>query len=78
MNSADKLINFRKLLKLRSLFKSVNQLSWNISHFEKRYPVEALTDSEITELIKVYDEYADELRRVVVELNIETDDKKNS
>ena len=47
---------FNKAVELRDLMKEVNQLSWNINQFDKRFPLEsAVTDDELLELIFNYE-----------------------
>lgn len=49
---------FQKLLRLRTLFKNVSQLSWNVTTLEKRYPMDSLSEQETTDLIEAYREYS--------------------
>lgn len=76
MNKDDKVENFKQLLRLRTLFKAVSQLSWNINQLERRYPVDALTDDEVNSLKDAYAGYTDELKAIVDDLGDEIDDKK--
>ena len=68
---------FQKILKLRTILKSLTQLSWNISQLEKRYPIDALNDEEVQGLYKAYSEYAVWLKEINDELGDELNEDKN-
>ena len=68
---------FQKILKLRTILKSLTQLSWNISQLEKRYPIDALNNEEVKGLYKAYSEYAVWLKEINDELGDELNEDKN-
>ena len=67
---------FQKLLKLRSAFKAVSQLSWSVTQFEKRFPLEVSSDKEIEQLLGAYIEFAKNLKAISDELEEEIDEGK--
>ena len=69
----NKVERFKKLLKLRTIFKQVSQLSWNISTLEKRYPFNTLDDEEVVGLLDSYKEYAKDVKKLNDELEDELD-----
>ena len=71
MNKINEVDRFKKLLKLRTIFKQVNQLSWNITALEKRYPLETITNTEIDGLLNSYVEYANDVKKLNDELKSE-------
>ena len=71
MNKDDSINNFQRLLRLRTIFKQVSQLSWNISQLEKRYPLESLNEQEANDLITAYQGYAKQLSKANDELKDE-------
>lgn len=73
MNNGDSIKNFQKLLRLRTIFKQVSQLSWNITQLEKRYPLESLSEKEAENLIVAYQQYVQQLSRANNELKEEND-----
>ncbi len=77
MNNDDSIKNFQHLLRLRTIFKQVSQLSWNITQLEKRYPLESLDGTEANDLITAYQQYAQQLARANDELRSELYEKEN-
>lgn len=75
MNKDDSINNFQRLLRLRTIFKQVSQLSWNITQLEKRYPLESLNEQEANDLITAYQQYAKQLSKADDELNDELKEK---
>ena len=47
---------FRRLLKIRTAFKLVSQISWNVTTLERRFPVDVATNEEIDGLLKSYED----------------------
>ena len=68
MNKDVSLMKFNRLLKLRTLLKSVAQISWNINQLERRYPLETINDEEVNALLSAYDGFVEDLMRFVDEL----------
>ena len=59
MNKDDSVLVFQKLLKLRSLFKSVTQISWNIASLEKRFDItKPISEKKVKEILAAYKEQA--------------------
>ena len=77
MNKDDSINNFQRLLRLRTIFKQVSQLSWNITQLEKRYPLESLNEQEANDLITAYQQYAKQLSKADDELKDELYEKEN-
>jgi len=71
MNDSKNINHFQELLKLRSLFKSVSQLSWNIAQIEKRYPIDSLSEQEVKQLLSAYENFSGELKKIDDELEKE-------
>ena len=67
---------FQKLLKLRSAFKAVSQLSWSVAQLEKRFPLEASSNDELEQLLSAYIEFAKELKAINDELEEEIENGK--
>ena len=78
MKRDDRVLQFKKLLELRTLLKSISQISWNVAQLEKRYPVGGLEDGEVRSLIYAYTSYAADLAAVVGQLNKAVRDSKLS
>jgi len=76
MNNSESVNRFQKLLKLRALFKSVSQLSWNVAQIEKRYPIDTLSEEKVSQLLTAYGSFAKELERVDDELKRELENEK--
>ena len=72
----NKVEQFKLLLKLRTIFKQLTQLSWNITALEKRYPLEKLTEVEESGLLSSYQEYAKDIKRLNDELKKELNEKE--
>ena len=77
MNKSESVPLFQKLLQVRASFKSISQLSWSIAQLEKRYPLDALPEEEITGLLEAYREFAKELNEINDELKREINDGTN-
>ena len=72
----NKVEQFKLLLKLRTIFKQLTQLSWNITALEKRYPLEKLTEVEESGLLSSYQEYAKDIKRLNDELKKELNEEE--
>jgi len=75
MNKVDR---FRRLLKLRTIFKQINQLSWNITSLEKRYPFKTINDVEVESLLESYLEYAREVKKLNDKLKEEVNEGQST
>lgn len=78
MNKDESINNFQRLLRLRTIFKQVSQLSWNITQLEKRYPLESLNEQETNDLIVAYQQYAKQISKADDELKDELYENKVS
>jgi len=54
INETSSISVYRKLVKLRDLLKNIQQLSWNINQFEKKYPLEKATEKDYPEILNSY------------------------
>lgn len=63
--------NFVQLLRIRNSMKSLQQISWTISQFEKRYSVDEIDEELAKEVVDAYLEYVPQLERLVDELKDE-------
>ena len=61
---------YSNILRMRSKFKRVQQLSWNINKLEQQYDIDKLEPSE---LILLYDTYVS----LIEELKLSYDELKN-
>jgi uncharacterized protein Yka (UPF0111/DUF47 family) len=68
---------FAKLLRLRNSMKSLQQISWTISQFEKRYNPDDVDDELAKELVEAYLEYIPQLKRLLDELEAENGKSPN-
>jgi hypothetical protein len=68
MNCDDRLNCFYKLLQLRTAFKTLSQISWNISSLERRFHIDALSDKDVISLAAAYRQYIHELKEIVATL----------
>lgn len=62
---------FSKLLRIRNSMKSLQNISWTISQFEKRYSVDELDERLAQEIVEAYLEYVPQLQRLADELKDE-------
>lgn len=56
---------FQNVLKYRTFFKLVSQVSWDIAQLEKRHPLEAANNDELNSIAKAYEEYHKMLKGAV-------------
>lgn len=78
MNKNNEVEKFKRLLKLRTIFKQINQISWNITALEKRYPLDVISNSEIDGLLQSYKEYAHDVSSLNDELKGELSGKRQN
>ena len=62
---------FTKLLRIRNSMKSLQQISWTISQFERRYSVDELDEQTAKDLVEAYLDYVPQLTRILDELKDE-------
>ena len=61
---------YNKLRKIRDSFKKITQLSYNISQIDRRFPIESLEDESIEPMLKVYNDFYNELKQAVSDISI--------
>lgn len=57
-NKIEQMDQYRMLMKQRDQLKRIQQLSWNITQFDKKYPFENITPEQFDTYFKTYYEYA--------------------
>ena len=62
---------FTKLLRIRNSMKALQQISWTVSQFERRYEVDGLDEATSKEIVEAYLDYLPQLKRLVDELKDE-------
>ena len=55
---------YRKLVKIRDLLKDIQQLSWNITQLDKKFPLDKTKEKDYPELLRVYLEFGNELNTI--------------
>ena len=55
----------KKLMNLRGVLDAVSQISWSFSMLNKQHPANTLTSEEAVELVEVYQEFLDELKKLL-------------
>lgn len=55
----------KKLMKLRGTLDAVSQISWSFSMLNKQHPASTLTNEEAGELVQTYQEFLDELEKLL-------------
>lgn len=75
------LARYNNLRKLRDSVKGIQQLSWNLSAFEKKFPFEDVGEDSIDDYFRAYRDFGnevDDVARCFKEVEKETDrNKKN-
>jgi len=62
---------YSSILRIRSKFKRMQQLSWNISQLEKAYPIDGLHQKDFEPLYEAYQSLIGELSVIYDELKDE-------
>ena len=69
--------SYSKILKIRTKFKRLQQLSWSLSKIEQNYDIDSLDPEELELLYETYTSMVDELYLIYDELKDEgTKNKK--
>ena len=71
---------YTTLVKLRNLLKQVQQISWNITQFDKRYPLEDSYSDDYPFLREAYMDFKEDLYRILSlfeDLEEENENKNN-
>jgi len=58
MKEMNRIETYGAIVKLRDQLKRVQQLSWNITQFEKKFPFDQMTEDQYEDLFRAYSEYA--------------------
>jgi len=56
--------SYRELIKLKNILKRIQQLSWNVTQFNKRFPLENANSSSYSELKKAFLEFGEEVKDI--------------
>ena len=67
---------FAKVLSYRNVFKSIQQLSWEVSQLERQFDIEGMGKDEMEDMADVYGEYVPRLEKILDELKELQDDTK--
>ena len=67
-NSLEK---YSKLITLRNLLKEVQQLSWNITQLDKKFPMEKAEDIGYEKLISAYTKFKDDITNISIKFEKE-------
>lgn len=62
---------YTKILKIRTIFKRIQQLSWTINKMEQKYNVDNMESKDQSILLNAYLEFIDELENILDELKNE-------
>ena len=62
---------YLKVTKMRDILKSVQQLSWDITQFEKRFPLMEADSAEFLDLLSAYVKFGSTLNKISEEYNQE-------
>jgi len=71
---------YTSLVKFRNLLKQIQQTSWNITQFDKRYPLEDAFSDDYPFLLDAYMDFKEDLDRIVnlfEDLENENENNKN-
>lgn len=68
MKKMNRIEIYTKILNIRTIFKRLTQLSWNISKLEERFRLDDLTDEELSILLDTYLSYSTEINLIKDEL----------
>lgn len=66
---------YSKILQVRTIFKKLQQLSWNISKLEQRYNIDEMSDQDLSSLLEAYSSYIPSIKIICDELK---DEKPNN
>ena len=61
---------FTAYINARNVLKRVLQLSWSINQFDKKFPVETLTDEQLALILHAYDGFLQEILNISKEITI--------
>lgn len=62
---------YTKILKARTLFKRIQQLSWTISKMEQRYDLDRISPDDQEKLFDAYKTFLPEIKNIYDELKDE-------
>ena len=75
-NETSSIVVYRKLTQLRNLLKDIQQLSWNITQFDKKFPLASASEETYPELVKSYVAFGQEVDSIAHYFREETIDDK--
>lgn len=79
MKKKNEIKTYNNLVKERSLLKQIQQLSWNISQIEKRYPFEEIGEEDYAILMETYSYFREDLYRIAkLFKDLEENENKNN
>ena len=55
---------YRKIVEIRTILKQVQQLSWDITNVEKRYPLDKVSEIELEDVLGLYQDLKQRLLEV--------------
>lgn len=64
-----KISDYDDMRRFKDALKHITQLSFNISQFDKKYPLEYMTEQTYAEVLKVYLGYRRELSKIAEEID---------
>jgi len=65
----DEIQSFKKFLSLRTKLKSIQQISWEVSQLDKRYPTDSLSEEDLPVIIEAYQDQLDKLKSLLSDGN---------
>jgi hypothetical protein len=68
---------YSNVLRIRSKFKRVQQISWNVSKIEQKFDIENIEDDELEALYEAYLSLIEELELTYNELKNEKEQKQD-
>jgi hypothetical protein len=75
-NQMNRIEIYSNVLRIRSKFKRVQQLSWNVNQLEQKFDIENIEEDELESLYKTYLSLIGELELTYNELKNERKDER--
>lgn len=73
----NKMAYYTKLSNIRNWLRQVQQISWNVNQFDKKFPLEKVDESEYDNLLEAYQGFMAEVIRIAQNLE-DLDDIKGA
>lgn len=64
----DRLTLYRKVLRIRTSFKTISQISWNLAQLEKSFPINNADVETLEQLLNAYTEHFSMLEETMKKL----------